>query len=245
LERTFAKLYAMAGVEGASSHSGRRTFATRIMETTRDIDLVAQMLGHDDVEQTMIYLEPNMKSIKDALAGFYDFVEDVEQLTIDFAAPVLLEIDSCEASAEAEPARAEIKAPRKARKKPQYSYVYLLKDAGEPRFKIGKANDVRERVEALGGLNCFNFALSKCVRLRSSDAAYNLEKMLHRAFKKWRLDKIDGGAGSTEWFHIRGFDQCCDFITANVALFECSDLLSILVVGDGTGATFKLKTAKR
>lgn len=75
LERTFAKLYAMAGLVGASSHSGRRSFASRIMVATNDIDLVARWLGHEDIEQTSVYIIPNMVAIKEAFRTALDGVE--------------------------------------------------------------------------------------------------------------------------------------------------------------------------
>lgn len=45
LERTSAALYKMSGIKGGSSHSGRRSFATRVMEATCDIELVSRLLG--------------------------------------------------------------------------------------------------------------------------------------------------------------------------------------------------------
>ncbi|MDO8729540.1 MAG: site-specific integrase [bacterium] len=75
LERTFSKLYAQSGLKGASSHSGRRTFGSKIMETTGDIELVARWLGHDSIEQSSIYIEPNIKALRAALSSFVDGVD--------------------------------------------------------------------------------------------------------------------------------------------------------------------------
>lgn len=81
LERTFAKIYAQCGLKGASSHSGRRTFGSKIMESTGDIDLVARWLGHEDIDQSMIYLEPNMKAIKEAFRGIFEGLECLQTST--------------------------------------------------------------------------------------------------------------------------------------------------------------------
>ena len=47
LQSYITRLYAKAGIKGGSSHSGRRTFATRLYAQTHDMDVVQQLLGHD------------------------------------------------------------------------------------------------------------------------------------------------------------------------------------------------------
>lgn len=74
LERTFAKLYAQSRLKGASSHSGRRSFGSKIMEATGDIKLVARWLGHD-IDQSIIYIQPNLKALREAIRTFFDGID--------------------------------------------------------------------------------------------------------------------------------------------------------------------------
>lgn len=62
LQAHVTKLYAKAGIKGGSSHSGRRTFALKILKETGDMDLVAQLLGHDDIGVSARYVDliPNL-----------------------------------------------------------------------------------------------------------------------------------------------------------------------------------------
>jgi hypothetical protein len=46
------------------------------MEATGDIELVARWLGHDDIEQSSIYIEPNIKALRAALCTFLDGVDE-------------------------------------------------------------------------------------------------------------------------------------------------------------------------
>lgn len=62
LQAHVTKLYARAGLKGCSSHSGRRSFSVRILNQTGDMDLVAQLLGHDDIAVSARYVDikPNL-----------------------------------------------------------------------------------------------------------------------------------------------------------------------------------------
>jgi site-specific recombinase XerD len=57
LQAHVTKLYAKAGIKGGSSHSGRRSFAVKILNRTGDMDLVAQLLGHDDIGVSARYVD--------------------------------------------------------------------------------------------------------------------------------------------------------------------------------------------
>lgn len=57
LQSYITRLYAKAGIKGGSSHSGRRTFATRMYAKTKDMALVQQLLGHDSCDVTMRYID--------------------------------------------------------------------------------------------------------------------------------------------------------------------------------------------
>ena len=49
LQAHVSKLYQRAGIKGGSSHSGRRTFASKVLATTGDMETVAQLLGHASI----------------------------------------------------------------------------------------------------------------------------------------------------------------------------------------------------
>ena len=56
LSQTFALLYAVAGLEGASSHSGRRTFLTNLANKGTAIHLLKTLAGHRSIQTTAAYL---------------------------------------------------------------------------------------------------------------------------------------------------------------------------------------------
>lgn len=60
----FKRLYLAAGIEGASSHSGRRTFATRLIEKGVDIKAVSVLMGHSSVAMTARYVEDNPERLR-------------------------------------------------------------------------------------------------------------------------------------------------------------------------------------
>jgi integrase len=66
LESLFRHLYKISGIKGGSSHSGRRTYATRLAEAGVDIEDIARLLGHDNVNYTLVYLDVSPKAIRQA-----------------------------------------------------------------------------------------------------------------------------------------------------------------------------------
>lgn len=64
LQKWFRKLYDKAGLQGASSHSGRRTFITRLIEQGADIKAVSRLAGHASIVTTAIYIEDNPERLK-------------------------------------------------------------------------------------------------------------------------------------------------------------------------------------
>jgi len=64
LQQVFKRLYTQAGIDGASSHSGRRTFATRLIEKGIDIKAVSRLMGHSSVAMTAEYVEDNPVRLK-------------------------------------------------------------------------------------------------------------------------------------------------------------------------------------
>lgn len=71
LQKRFEQIYKSAGMKGASSHSGRRTFATNLIEKGIDIKAVSTLMGHSDINMTARYVQDNplrlKKIISDAL----------------------------------------------------------------------------------------------------------------------------------------------------------------------------------
>jgi integrase/recombinase XerD len=64
LQKRFEYLYKMAGIRGASSHSGRRTYATNLIEAGIDIKAVSTLMGHSSVAMTARYVEDNPTRLK-------------------------------------------------------------------------------------------------------------------------------------------------------------------------------------
>lgn len=59
LQMLLKRLFKAAGFEDASSHSGRRTFATSLIEKGVDIKAVSVLMGHSTVNMTANYVEDN------------------------------------------------------------------------------------------------------------------------------------------------------------------------------------------
>ena len=57
LQSHMTRLYRRAGLAGGCSHSGRRTFAGKVLASTADIDAVAQLLGHSSIECSQRYVD--------------------------------------------------------------------------------------------------------------------------------------------------------------------------------------------
>ena len=64
LQKWFKEMYDKAGIVGASSHSGRRTFITRLIEQGVDIKAVSRLAGHSNISTTAIYVEDNPERLK-------------------------------------------------------------------------------------------------------------------------------------------------------------------------------------
>jgi integrase/recombinase XerD len=59
MQMAFKRLFTAAGIEGASSHSGRRTFATTLIEKGYNLVMVAELMGHSSIEMTRKYVSTN------------------------------------------------------------------------------------------------------------------------------------------------------------------------------------------
>jgi integrase/recombinase XerD len=67
LAQYFHYLYKNAGVEGASSHSGRRFFATKIAEAGTNPKVLQNLLGHRNLQTTMRYVEISPTMMRSAV----------------------------------------------------------------------------------------------------------------------------------------------------------------------------------
>jgi integrase/recombinase XerD len=67
LAQAFALLYEGAGVEGASSHSGRRTFLTNLANKGTAIHILKTLAGHRSIQTTATYLYSSPSQLRAAV----------------------------------------------------------------------------------------------------------------------------------------------------------------------------------
>jgi integrase/recombinase XerD len=67
LAQTFTLLYVGAGLEGASSHSGRRTFLTNLANKGTAIHLLKTLAGHRSIQTTATYLYSSPSQLRAAV----------------------------------------------------------------------------------------------------------------------------------------------------------------------------------
>ena len=67
LAQTFALLYAGAGLERASSHSGRRTFLTNLANKGTAIHILKTLAGHRSISTTAAYLYSSPAQLRAAV----------------------------------------------------------------------------------------------------------------------------------------------------------------------------------
>ena len=67
LAQTFALIYEGAGLEGASSHSGRRTFLTNLANKGTAIHILKTLAGHRSISTTAKYLYSSPSQMKAAV----------------------------------------------------------------------------------------------------------------------------------------------------------------------------------
>ena len=64
LSKLMWKVYAKAGLEGFSSHSNRRTFATQVLKSGADIVALQTLLNHSNISTTARYVSHNEDYLK-------------------------------------------------------------------------------------------------------------------------------------------------------------------------------------
>jgi len=67
MSRVFKEIYAECGVDGASSHSGRRTLLTNLANSGVSAFHLRDIAGHSSIQTTQGYVESNINVIGDVL----------------------------------------------------------------------------------------------------------------------------------------------------------------------------------
>jgi integrase/recombinase XerD len=68
LQAHVTKLYRDAGIKGGSSHSGRRTMASRLLEQGHDLETLQLILGHAELDHLDPYLHVSKQKLRRAFA---------------------------------------------------------------------------------------------------------------------------------------------------------------------------------
>ncbi len=100
-------------------------------------------------------------------------------------------------------------------------YVYLLQHKSEPRFKIGKADNLRVRANALGGADSFDFERSVAFK---TARAPNLERALHHIFAEARLSLDTKQDGYTEWFDNSILNDVVKFVQSQTDVLGVDEI---------------------
>jgi integrase/recombinase XerD len=67
LTQHFTDLYKRAGLDGATSHSGRRTYATNIASQGVGLRVLMRLMGHRNVSTTAVYIDANDDMLRRAV----------------------------------------------------------------------------------------------------------------------------------------------------------------------------------
>ena len=67
LTQHFLNMYKLAGIDGASSHSGRRTFATALSSRGTSIRVLMKILGHRNISTTIGYVDASDDMLRKAV----------------------------------------------------------------------------------------------------------------------------------------------------------------------------------
>ncbi|MCA0045109.1 tyrosine-type recombinase/integrase [Celeribacter litoreus] len=63
----FARFYALAGIKGASSHSGRRQFLTELADKGVNVRVIQALARHKDISTTQRYIDYNESKLRNAI----------------------------------------------------------------------------------------------------------------------------------------------------------------------------------
>ena len=67
MTQLFLYIYHAAGFEGASSHSGRRTFITELASKGVSVRVLAELAGHNSIQTTQRYIDVNPQQMLSAV----------------------------------------------------------------------------------------------------------------------------------------------------------------------------------
>ena len=67
ITQLFARLYKLAGISGASSHSGRRQFITNLSDKGVSVRVIQALARHRHLNTTMRYIDVNDKKLEKAV----------------------------------------------------------------------------------------------------------------------------------------------------------------------------------
>lgn len=67
MQQLISELIKKIGLSGGSSHSGRRTFATRLADRGVDLEYIKYLLGHKSKQQSLSYIVSNPKRLRNIL----------------------------------------------------------------------------------------------------------------------------------------------------------------------------------
>jgi len=62
-------LYQAAGIDNASSHSGRRTFITQLSERGVSVRIIQALARHSSLQTTALYIDVSQDKLRKAVEG--------------------------------------------------------------------------------------------------------------------------------------------------------------------------------
>ena len=71
LTQLVKRIYERVGIIGASSHSGRRTFITRLATSGVSVRVIAEAVGHSSIATTQRYIDINDELVSNAVELVY------------------------------------------------------------------------------------------------------------------------------------------------------------------------------
>lgn len=89
--------------------------------------------------------------------------------------------------------------------------VYLLKSKHNQTFKIGKANNLSQRLSTLERNYEFDLNNSYTIEI-SQKEVFRLENLLHFSFENARVDNLPKASGYTEFFNGTSFEDVLSFV---------------------------------
>ncbi len=69
MQKLFSTMYRQVGLDGATSHSGRRSFANLLIDSGTGISHVQKLMGHKNIQTTTLYIDENPKLLGKISSG--------------------------------------------------------------------------------------------------------------------------------------------------------------------------------